>query len=126
MDQNWCPDCGEPREACLCLPNPVVIDGKQMARDWRLVDMHIVLFGHLPEPGDEELTEIQYALRILKMWNAGDQDYSASLYFEAKKILQENNIPEPKPPIDIKDFIEPVEPKRSEMYERFIAPYIKD
>jgi len=40
---------------------------KNFSRGWYLIEMHLAIFGHLPEAGDEELTELEYAKRFVKL-----------------------------------------------------------
>ena len=50
---------------------PTIISDESMktfARGWHLVNMHLAIFGHLPQVGDEILTEFEYAKRYLKLF----------------------------------------------------------
>jgi hypothetical protein len=49
---------------------PTIISNESMknfSRGWYLIEMHLAIFGHLPEDGDEKLTELEYAKKYLEL-----------------------------------------------------------
>lgn len=70
-------------------PPVIKVDVEAFGESWHMVDMYKAVIGHLPTAEDTQ-TEEEIAKQFLVLWAKNPDNYSASLYFLAKKVISES------------------------------------